>query len=312
VTSTRFYILFAVVVTLALFGVLVAEPLGLFDFVRDGFSAAARVSASGTGDTATERPVPAPFAFDDKPRHSPRVAALFGSRGNDELAERVEELTEEKRALESANRILEERLTAVLNWILVNFRGKFPLPEAHMANVRLEPLTEDFLLSPDLAELFKIDAAEEEKINDAFAYAQDYLREVEAALITARTPRPGKVILHIPAFPQDGEYLKEDLYAALEATLGEHRFDRFIKVSEEGLKDTFYQFGGASRTMVFELAYAEDDPYPQLKVKDGYVIDLGPNERTITATESYVTNLPAKYSAYLTWLPEYVAAYATE
>ena len=40
------------------------------------------------------------------------------------------------------------------------------------------------------------------------------------------------------------------------------------------------------------------------------VIEVGPGTRSVTATETYVTNLPAGYSTYMPWLPEYIAAYA--
>lgn len=181
-----------------------------------------------------------------------------------------------------------------------------------MTRVKIAPMTDDYLLNPELAEVLKITATEETQLNDAFAFAQSYLREIEAASLDVSNPKPGKVILHIPAFPEDGKVLQEDLYAALEATLGQNRFERLLKVSEGGLRESFYHFGEASRTMVFELAYVGDDPYPQLLVKDGYVVEIGPNTRSVTAVESVVTNLPAKYTAYIAWLPDYIAGYATD
>jgi hypothetical protein len=179
-----------------------------------------------------------------------------------------------------------------------------------MSKLKIAPLTDDYLLNPEAMDFLKITPDEEKKVNDAFAYAHQTLQEIEQAIMIVTNPRPDKVILNIPTFPEDGKILKEDLYAALDATLGQDRFDRFLQVSESGLKDSFYQFGEASRTMVFELAYTSNSYAPQLKIKDGYVIDLGPGSRQVTAVESFVTNLPAKYYAYLAWLPEYVGMYA--
>jgi hypothetical protein len=200
----------------------------------------------------------------------------------------------------------------VLNWILVNFRGKFPLPEPLFARVKLAPMVDGALLNPEVSALLKLSQDEEERMNDAFAFAFEYLREIEAALLTVANPKPGKVILHIPTFEEDGSFLRNDLYSALEATLGRPRFDRFLKVTEDGLKENFYQFGKASRTMVFEMTYVGDDPRPQLMIKDGYVVEIGPNARSVTAVESIVTNLPARYAAYMAWLPEYMSAYAVD
>lgn len=228
----------------------------------------------------------------------------------DELSRRVAMLTEENRALRQENQTLQARLIAVLNWMLTNFRGKYPLPENFMSKVQLTPLTEDFALHPDVVELLKITPEEEQNINDVLAYARKYLSDIEAAIITVTNPRPDKAILNIPTFAEDGKALQQDLYDALQVTLGANRFDRFLKVSEPGLKSSFYQFGEASRTMVFELVYEDGQEMPQLKIKDGWVVELGPNMRQVTATESFVTNLPSQYLNYLAWLPDYVAMYA--
>ena len=220
------------------------------------------------------------------------------------------ELADENRQLKEDNRQLQGRLTAVMNWILANFRGKYPLSESHMARLQLAPLNGDFLLSDEVTEFLKVTPVEKEDINDALAYAKDSLAQIEAAIITVTNPRPDKVILHIPTFPEEGKALQDDLYSAMDVTLGPTRFDRFLTVAETGMKSNFAYFGAASRTMVFELAYAEDGSAPQLKIKDGWVIEVGPNTRSVTATETYVTNLPSGYSAYLSWLPDYIAGYA--
>ncbi len=219
------------------------------------------------------------------------------------------DLAEENRRLRTENHELKDRLVAVLNWILANFKGKYPLPDNFLGKVQLAAVTDDYTLHPEAAEFIKATPEEKRKIDDALAYARQYLSDIEAAYMTVTNPRPDKVVLQIPAFPQEGKILQDDLYAALEITLGRDRFDRFLQVSESGLKSSFYQFGEASRTMVFELAYVGDDPNPQLRIKDGWVIEIGPNSRSVTAVDSVVSNLPPKYKAYMQWLPDYVAAY---
>ena len=227
-----------------------------------------------------------------------------------DLAARASQLNEENVRLRTQNNELQGRLVSVLNWILENFRGKYPLSEIHMAKLQIPPMTEDFTLHPDALDFLKVTPDEERKVNDAFAYAHQTLEEIEAAIITVTNPRPDKVILQIPTFPEEGKALQDDLYSAIDVTLGPARFDRFLTVAETGLNSNFAYFGEASRTMVFELAYAEDGSAPQLKIKDGWVIEVGPGTRSVTATETYVTNLPAGYSTYMPWLPEYIAAYA--
>ncbi|OQA29400.1 MAG: hypothetical protein BWY59_00338 [Verrucomicrobia bacterium ADurb.Bin345] len=305
--SVRTYVILAVVVTVVLFGALFAQSMGGWSFLAPGTRAAdraapavARVSspAADTSASAARKP-----AKESAP--APRMVAVSDY-------ERMADLAEENRRLRSANAALDDKLSEILNWILVNFRGKFPLPEALVSRVKLMPMLDNGVLNPEVGTLLRVTADEEDRMNDAFAFASDYMREIEAAILTVDQPKPGKVILHIPTFQADGEFLKGDLYNALEATLGTARFQQFLKVSEDGLKEHFYQFGEAARTMVFELTYVGNDPQPRLLIKDGYVVEIGPDARRVSAVESVVTNLPPKYTAYIAWLPEYVSAYAAD
>jgi hypothetical protein len=302
VKTTTFYVTSAMAGAGLLFALLIGDSLGFFG------------SHSGGKQSASTDPAISGRALSGQSagRAAKRVEEnTFGAADPvADLAIKASQLNEENLKLRTQNNELQSRLVAVLNWILTNFRGKYPLSEAHMAKLQIPPLTEDYTLHPDALDFLKVTPDEEQKVNDAFAYAHKTLEEIEAAIITATNPRPDKVILHIPAFPEDGKLLQDDLYSALDMTLGQDRFDRFLQVSESGLKQNFYQFGEASRTMVFELAYESNSTTPQLKIKDGWVIDLGPNSRQVTAVESYVTNLPTKYNAYLAWLPEYVGMYA--
>ena len=244
------------------------------------------------------------------PSGTPRSVAQKQSA--EQAARDFARIDKDNRQLKTENRQLQGKMVDLLNWILTNFKGKYPLPDQYFSKLQIAPLTDNFELSAEAADLFKINPEEAGQMNESFAYARDFLQDIETATVVVSNPRPDKVILRIPAFPQEGEVLRDDLYAALEITLGADRFDRFLDVTETGLKSNFYQFGEAERTMVFELAYKDDNSVPQLKIKDGWVIEAGPNSRMVTASETYVTNLPQKYTAYLNWLPDYVAFYANQ
>ena len=302
VKTTTFYVTSAVAGAGILFALLIGDSLGLFGG-RSSAKPPASMEWKNLGRASSEKPVGGTAKRSEE--------SVFGAADPmADLAIKASRLNEENLKLRTQNNELQNRLVAVLNWILANFKGKYPLSETYMSKLQIPPLTEDYTLHPEALNFLKVTPDEEQKVNDAFAYARQTLEEIEATIITVTNPRPDKVILHIPAFAEDGKVLQEDLYAALDATLGQDRFDRFLQVSETGLKQSFYQFGEASRTMVFELAYKSNSTTPQLKIKDGWVIELGPNSRQVTAVESYVTNLPPKYNAYLAWLPEYVGMYA--
>lgn len=212
--------------------------------------------------------------------------------------------------LQRENDILRGRLNDLLQWILTNFRGKYPLPEAFMTRVRVNPLSEDFTLHPDAAELMQVTPEEAAMIDDAFGMGADWLREIEAATIQVRSPYPGKTVLSIPPFEEEGALLRDDLHGALEATLGADRFDRFLAFSGEDLAAGFNYYGEASRTLIFEVL-SDGVSDPQLVIRDAMVVPEGENTHRIEATEATVTNLPSRYFHYLSWLPDYVAAYAT-
>lgn len=285
-----------------LFGGMIAFSLGWLD----GFRGKPAVSASVSRPAVPPAPGPA-FSRDTVPVAPEKLSAPAPSSARVEpsgaSSERLLYLEQENRKLVAEKQELQTRLSGVLNWILTNFKGKVPLPEPMMDRLQVPPVTGEYTLHPEAATLLNITPQEEQKINDIFSYARQYLAEIEAALLTATSPRPDKVILHLPPFQEDGRQLQEDMYAALEITLGPNRFDRFVRVTENGLRSSFYQFGEASRTMVFELVYAGGQEPPRLKIKDGWILDGPTGTRTITATESTVTNLPPEYLAYRPWLP---------
>ncbi|MBN1270574.1 MAG: hypothetical protein JXB04_13370 [Kiritimatiellae bacterium] len=215
----------------------------------------------------------------------------------------AEELLSENRRLAAMNRKLQNQLIEVLNWILLNFKGKYPLAEKNLAKLRLDPVTADSRLNGDVAEFLNITAEEEAMINDALSYARAIVQEIQDDNTTLTAPSADKVIVRIPAFPEEGALIREDLCAALEITLGADRFDRFMDVSNEGLETHFDHFGNAARTLIFELVYAGRNEPPLLTIKDGWVIQEEDGRKVIQATESTVEALPEEYADYADVLP---------
>jgi hypothetical protein len=222
----------------------------------------------------------------------------------EELEYQVADLREENAELSTLNEKLRGQLVQIFNWILTNFKGRYPLPEEHLPKLRLTAVTEELEVHPDVAQFLNMSDQEKVMLNDAFAYASAVLETIEQESLTLTRPNEEKVIVHIPPFPDQGEELREELYAAIATTLGENRFGRFLDVSEEGLESTFNLFGAASRTIIFETLYSPDDEMPQLRIKDGWVVQEADNKRVITATETTLTELPDFYAKYLNGLPD--------
>jgi len=215
-----------------------------------------------------------------------------------QLEERIDTLEREKSQLQT-------QLTELLNWMITNYKGTYPLPESYMTKLQLTPVSDEFALNPEVAELLKITPEEETFINDAFAATKDFIEQMQMAIMRVQAVQPGKVHVHIPAFPEEGGIIREDLHLALEATLGGDRFDRFMEVTEKGLESSFHAFGELARTIVFEVVYPDGSDFPLLQIRDGWIREEDALTRQVTAIETTVAELPEAYVKYIEWLPEY-------
>ena len=197
------------------------------------------------------------------------------------------------------------------NWVLQNVRGKFPLPDRMVDKLSLDPVGEDFGLHPDVIEVLRVQPQEKVLADDALQATREALDRFEASMLTVTQTAPSKVTVYIPAYAEEGNALREDLYAALEKALGSARFGRLLEMTDEKMEERYHYFGSAQRTLVFEEAVAPDNPQDTyLVIKDGWILPQGESSRAYKVSESSVRELPPQYLAYLQWLPDYVAAYA--
>ena len=220
----------------------------------------------------------------------------------------------ERRAfqLETENARLRSRLEDMLNWILDNVRGTYPLPETQMANLRVAPAGDDLAVSEDLVQLLRLNEEEIGRIDAAFLGTESVLREIEAENISVDNPADRQVVLNIPPYAEEGRMVREDLYGELEKTLGAARFNRLLQVGETGLEEAFEYFGEADRTLLFEELVDSGSGNSQLFVRDERVLPDkdDPLRHDVTASERVVTELPEEYYPYWDWLPDYVTRFA--
>jgi DNA-directed RNA polymerase subunit RPC12/RpoP len=230
-----------------------------------------------------------------------------------ELLERHQQLEQENRKLAANYQALNTQFEDLGNWVMQNVRGKFPMPDRLVSKLRVSPVADDYSVNPDLAELLNMDPAEQSKLNDALRYTRTTLSQIEAQLVQVTEATPFKATLYVPPFEKEGQQLKEDLYGALESTLGGPRADRFHDVTQEEMEKSFDHFGMASRTLVFEVTPNPVDPNnPYLLIKDGWILPDGESARSISVKETAVWELPEDYHNYVSLLPENIAAYAVK
>ena len=214
--------------------------------------------------------------------------------------------------LELENARLRGRLDDMLNWIIDNVRGTFPVPETQMTNLRLVPVDDDMGVSDDLTRLLRLGDEEVVRMDAAFVGTRSVLQDLEAEKIAVDKPAENQVILSIPPYAEEGQLVREELYGELKKTLGAARFDRFLQVAEAGLDEKFEYFGEADRTLQFEAVKDANSGVSQLFVRDERVLPSkdDPLRQNITASERIVTELPQEYYSYWNWLPDYVTRFA--
>jgi len=268
------------------------------------------VAPTPAGRTAAIAPKiePKPNASTQKvgPR-IPKAASVPAANASDR-----DQLERKSFQLEMENARLRGRLDDMLNWILDNVRGTFPLPEGQMANLRLIPVDDNMAVSDDLAQVLRLNDKEIERLDTAFIGTRSVLQDLETENISVDKPAENQVVLNIPPYAEEGQLVREELYGELQKTLGAARFDRFLEVAETGLDEKFEYFGEADRTLQFEAVQDEKSGESQLFVRDERVLPSkdDPLRQNITASERIVTNLPAEYYPYWNWLPEYVTRFS--
>ncbi len=208
---------------------------------------------------------------------------------------------------------LKGRYDKMVQWMIDNYRGKYPLPENLVQRLRITPINETMDVSPELVEILRMSDQEKGKVQDIFDFVRDHITEAELdrALITEQSE--DKITMTIPPYADVGEELRQDLFLTLEDTLGGARFDRLVDVTGPELDQTFHYFGKAARTLTFEVIHPlpgeNFDPY--VLIRDGWIIPEGESVRLTKVSETAVTTIPESYKPYQDHMPDNVIRYAT-
>ncbi|MBR6022280.1 MAG: hypothetical protein IK066_07670, partial [Kiritimatiellae bacterium] len=219
--------------------------------------------------------------------------------------------------LEADNAALRARLSDMTDWVLENLKGRFPLEESQMAHLRIPPVTEDGVVSGDLARLLRLSDDETDRLDDAFVGSRDVLYDLETAAVSVSVDSapddpevPLTATLDFAPYPDDGALVRDALYDELLATLGRARFARFLQVSSSDLDEAFDYFGDRQRTLTVSsvLPDASDpDAAPLLFIRDETAIPDpdDPSRVLIRASETLAESLPPAYERYAALLPEF-------
>jgi hypothetical protein len=221
-------------------------------------------------------------------------------------------LETENRRIDRERRRIQSQYDDLMQWILDNVRGTYPVPERLVDRLDVAPMNEAFEVNDDLVELLRLEPGEVSLMNDAFQFTRETQVAFEQELVEVEVVDSSLARLRIPPYPEEGEALREDLYLALEATLGPARMDRMIDVSETQLRRQFNHFGRAERSLAFEVIETPDGSIPPyLLIRDAWTTSDDPSTRRTEATETAVFELPPSYAEFTPWLPETIRAYTS-
>ena len=248
-----------------------------------------------------ERPAPA-VRRKPRPAAEPLPAAEPESAPADSAAPALADAERRAFELERDNVRLRARLEDMLNWILDNIKGKYPLSEQLMANLKIDPLTDDLYVSTDLAELLHLTEAETLRLDDVFLDSRAALYELEAAGIVVRQKDENGVTLDIPPF--DGAAIRSNLYEQIAVTLGKPRFTRFLQVAGDTLDRRYGNFGNVVRTLLLST-FRDADGSPQWFIRDEKTTtDPDGRGSSVTISEKVLPELPLEYEVYKPYLSD--------
>lgn len=206
--------------------------------------------------------------------------------------------------LDQENEALRGQMTDLLNWILTNVRGRYPVREQDLGHLKLPVINEDFELDDSLSDFLKLSTDEIFLVEDAFQFTRAKLRVLQDANMEWIQDTPNQIVMNIQSFPESGSQLKKDLDQALEASIGQDRLERLQTVSNDTLKETFDHFGQASRTLIFEMRNNPATGQPSLVINDAWFDEQNPDQLVYTESEIAVEALPEKYRDFEIYLTE--------
>jgi hypothetical protein len=247
-------------------------------------------------------PGPASPAQEAAAAESPADAPSVPTR-TEALQAENEALRESADGLARENEQLREHLSAVLGWILANFRGRYPVPERLVGKLDVHAVSDDFTLHEDLAEMLRITPEERESINAAFLSAREMVQAAEEEVLVALSPTPEVGLVEIPPYEERGTEVRRHLIAALESALGSNRAPWAASAAGRDLERKFGGFGRGTRTIRFELVYGDGESGPVVRIRDQREMPDGEGRRRIDAVEMEGETVPPEYQPYASRLP---------
>ncbi len=121
-------------------------------------------------------------------------------------------------------------------------------------------------LDPSFVEMFGLSDVEVAQLNASLDAANRRMTDLALGLATAQTDEESKTLsVHVPAFPDAGGVVHDQVFAAFKAALGPERYDAFSVLSANRVETAFGAFGLNDTTYIMKLV-----PFEQAGAGDGF------------------------------------------
>ncbi len=257
---------------------------------------------------APELPLPADSSRSGPPSPAqpsdanPTVASQLSERWKAVESENVA-LRQVQANLEQENFRLRQQLHDVLQWILDNFRGRYPIPEHLVDRLHVTTLNDDFTVHDDFAALVRLSPEERRQLDAAFQAAHGMTLGIYAEVLRATVPSPTELVLEIPPHEDQGALVRQQIRDALRAVLGDARLPWAEATATNDLVRRFGYFGHGTRTVRFQLVESDERSEPRIRVRDEHSMEDPAGGRTMTIREFSADQLPHEYESLLQLLP---------
>lgn len=118
-------------------------------------------------------------------------------------------------------------------------------------------------LDSSFADLFALNADEQDRLQRAVDTVRQKLADLERANATVTRDDRGNIVVAIPPFPTDGGKVYDEMMRAFAEVLGPERNDAYRTLAAEQLENSLGRFGAAERTYTFgyDLSERPGQPY---------------------------------------------------
>lgn len=162
----------------------------------------------------------------------------------------------------------------------------------------VQVLGPDHHLSAAIKKLLNISDAEAAALNSTIDATTKRIGEIEASrAVTQTNPKDNSLVISVPAYPDQGGQLYDQMMGEMQNVLGPERSDLLLQVAGSGFDSSFGGFGVQNRTVTVQHVAGSDGHPGEFTIKDQRVMpvmsDGKPGTGSMTTSQSTLADRDA-------------------